>query len=212
MMRSRILNSIKKSFYVSKSIFRFQKRTLDITISLILLPILIFFTVIFFIFKIFKKDGEIFFIQKRMGKDLKPFHAIKFRTMTKSLTVSRAFSDQLEYDRITPFGHTLRKIRLDELPQIINVLKGEMSLIGPRPDSYEHAIKFLTIIPTYRLRYSIKPGISGLSQVRLGYAEGVNATKKKSKVDLYYINNMCFSLDSKIFFATIWTIVKALGK
>ena len=124
-----------------------------------------------------------------MGKNCEPFYAIKFRTMRGVNIIKRKFSDPIEEERITILGRVLRKIRLDELPQIINVIKGDMSLIGPRPDYYEHAIIYLDIIPNYASRYVIKPGISGLSQIRLGYAEGIDATKRKSNIDIYYINN-----------------------
>ena len=105
----------------------------------------------------------------------------------------------------------MRKIRLDELPQIINVIKGDMSLIGPRPDYYNHALIYLDNIPNYRNRHAIRPGISGLSQIRLGYAEGLNATKKKSKIDVYYIENVNIYLEIKIFFGTIITVLKGIG-
>ena len=87
--------------------------------------------------------------------------------MVSSDIIERKFSDPLEVDRITAFGKILRKIRIDELPQILNVIKGDMSLIGPRPDYYEHALLFLKNDPNYRMRHAIKPGISGLSQIRL---------------------------------------------
>ena len=125
--------------------------------------------------------------------------------------VYRKYDEPLETERITSFGRLLRKSRVDELPQIFNVLKGDMSLIGPRPDYYEHALLFLDNIPHYRLRHAIRPGISGLSQIRLGYVEGLNATRKKSKIDIYYIENVSIDLDMKIFLATLVTIIKCLG-
>ena len=123
----------------------------------------------------------------------------------------RNYSDPLEIERITPLGKLIRKARIDELPQIINVLKGDMSLIGPRPDVYEHALHFVNNIEKYRMRHVIRPGLSGLSQIRLGYAEGLEETKKKASVDIYYIKNISFSLDIKIFFGTIYTIFCGLG-
>lgn len=142
-----------------------------------------------------------------MGKDCKPFHAIKFRTMTKLDSVVRKYYEPLEQNRITRLGHILRKTKIDELPQILNVIRGDMSLIGPRPDYYDHALSFLEHVPYYRLRHSIRPGITGLSQIRLGYAEGLIATRKKSKIDIFYIENMCISLDLKIFIGTIVIIL-----
>ena len=145
-----------------------------------------------------------------MGKNCKPFYAIKFRTMIDTGVISRKYSDPLEVERITKLGLILRNTRIDELPQIINVIKGDMSLIGPRPDYYEHAIIFLESDPNYYSRHLVKPGISGLSQIRLGYAEGLSDTKRKSKVDMYYIENANFYLDVKIFIGTIIVIIKGI--
>ncbi len=193
------------------NLFWFSKRSFDIIFSIALLPILILSTIIIFFLNFIFNRGSIFFIQERMGKNCEPFYAIKYRTMIEVDVINRNYSDPLEVDRITFLGASLRKIRLDELPQILNVIKGDMSLIGPRPDYYKHAQFFLKNIPDYRQRHLIRPGISGLSQIRLGYAEGVSATKKKSRVDVYYIKNASFYLELKIFFATLAIIFKAMG-
>ena len=122
--------------------------------------------------------------------------------------IQRRFNDPIEQNRITPIGRILRKFRIDELPQIINVLKGDMSLIGPRPDYYEHALVFTKKIRGYRSRHIIRPGISGLSQIRLGYAVGVEATRNKALIDIFYIKNAGFKLDTKIVFGTILTVLR----
>ena len=197
-----------KTSMVSKHrTFWVYKRTFDIGISLLLLPFLIFFSIILFLLNIFFNKGTIYFVQKRMGKDCKPFYAIKFRSMTKVDLVIRKYSDPLELNRITRLGHILRKTKIDELPQILNVIKGDMSLIGPRPDYYDHALSFIEHIPYYQGRHVIRPGITGLSQIRLGYAEGLFETKKKSKVDIFYVKNLCFCLDLKILIGTILIII-----
>jgi len=103
-------------------------------------------------------------------------------------------------------------MRIDELPQILNVLKGEMSLIGPRPDYYVHALEYLENIKGYRDRHIIRPGITGLSQVKLGYAEGLDATAKKVSIDNYYIRNVGYINEFKIIFDTIIIIIKGMGK
>ena len=187
------------------------KRTFDLAMCFFLLPFLMFVTFMILFLNLFFNKGSVFFIQKRMGKDCEPFYAIKFRTMKKIDNINRKYFDPLETDRITPLGYILRKIRLDELPQILNVIRGDMSLIGPRPDYYEHALLFLDNVPYYKYRHSIRPGISGLSQIRLGYAEGIEATKKKSKIDIFYIQNVNTFLDIKIFFGTLQTVFKGLG-
>jgi lipopolysaccharide/colanic/teichoic acid biosynthesis glycosyltransferase len=206
----------KNSDYVEfmssgRKFYWFSKRVFDIIVSLILLPVLIFFTLILIMFNLFFNKGSIFYRQKRMGVNCSCFIAIKFRTMTNINIIQRKFDEPVEEHRITFLGQILRKTRVDELPQILNVLKGEMSLIGPRPDYYEHALIFLDEIKEYRVRHIIRPGISGLAQIRLGYAQGIEATRNKVKVDIYYIQNANWSLDLKIFFYTIITIFKGLG-
>jgi lipopolysaccharide/colanic/teichoic acid biosynthesis glycosyltransferase len=196
----------------SSTMFWKFKRLFDLLACLLLLPLFCIFLVIIYILNKFYNKGTVFFMQKRMGKDCKPFYAIKFRTMKPINVINRKYSDPLEIDRITPLGHLLRRYRIDELPQIINVFKGEMSLIGPRPDYYDHALFFLTNIPEYRYRHIIRPGISGLAQIRQGYAEGVDATRKKSIIDIFYIKNACLSLDIKICIGTIFTIIGGIIK
>jgi len=156
-------------------------------------------------------SGPLFYIQDRMGKDCKLFRVIKFRSMSQTDKVLRTHTDPIEHDRITTLGHFIRKIRLDELPQIINIIKGDMSLIGPRPDYYMHAQEFLLCVDGYRLRHKLRPGITGLSQIRLGYAEGIQETQLKSDIDNYYIENISFLLEIKILFGTIIVILRGGG-
>jgi len=160
----------------------------------------------------FFNSGSLFFIQDRMGKNCKVFSAIKFRTMVPTQEITRKYDEPIEVSRITSFGKILRKSRIDELPQILNVLKGEMSLIGPRPDYYEHAVEYLKNVKGYRERHIIRPGITGLSQIRLGYAEGLEATAKKVSVDNYYIQNVGYVIETKIIVNTIITIIRGMGK
>jgi lipopolysaccharide/colanic/teichoic acid biosynthesis glycosyltransferase len=208
------INSIYKKNNVKISGTQFYwifKRIFDISVSLSLLPLLIFITLCIFLCNFIFNPGSIFFVQERMGKDCKLFRAIKFRSMRTTKLIERNYDDPVETDRIPPFGKLLRKSRIDELPQILNVLQGEMSLIGPRPDYYEHAKVYLDTIHNYRDRHVIRPGITGLSQIRLGYAEGLKATMQKSTMDNYYINNTNFMMDTKILFGTIYIILAQLG-
>lgn len=204
MHKIKYLKSGNKLFWINKRLF-------DIIISMLLMPILMILCLLLMLLNKFLNPGPIIFTQLRMGKDCKPFKAIKFRTMLKTSQIQRKFDDPVEQDRITPLGRIFRKIRLDELPQIINVIKGDMSLIGPRPDYYDHALIFIDSVKGYRERHVIRPGISGLSQIRLGYAEGLTATRKKSEIDLFYIGNVGYKLELKIFFGTILTVFKGLG-
>ena len=210
MFQIKLDKKVKNDF--KKHSFWIFKRASDVSISLLLLPLFILISIILLFLNIFYNKGTVYFIQKRMGKDCKAFNAIKFRSMTRIDSVSRKYYEPLEENRITRLGHILRKTKIDELPQILNVILGDMSLIGPRPDFYDHALSFLDQVPSYRHRHKIRPGITGLSQIRLGYAEGLIATKKKSKIDIYYIKNLSFLLDLKIFFGTILVIINGFRK
>ena len=197
--------------YANK-LFWINKRIFDIILSLLLLPLFFIFGICLLVLNLFFNPGELFFIQKRMGKNCELFFAIKFRTMTSVKEITRKYDDPIETNRITSLGRILRKIRIDELPQILNVLKGDMSLIGPRPDYYVHALKYLEDIDGYRERYIIRPGITGLSQVRLGYVETLAATLKKTSIDNYYIQNAGYIIELKIIINTIIIIIRGLGK
>ena len=197
---------------VGKKLFWINKRIFDILVSILLLPPLFIIAIILFGFNKFYNSGELFFIQERMGKNCEVFFAIKFRTMTPIKEITRKYNDPIETNRITPLGRILRKLRIDELPQILNVLKGDMSLIGPRPDYYAHALEYLETIEGYRDRHVIRPGITGLSQVRLGYVESIEATIKKTYIDLCYIKNIGYIIELKIIFNTIFIIFRGLGK
>ncbi|WP_341863960.1 sugar transferase [Gymnodinialimonas sp. 57CJ19] len=154
--------------------------------------------------------GPLLFRQLRMGQGGRAFVVYKFRTMTCGMA-TRGAADPVETGRITPLGGLLRRMGLDELPQAVNVLRAEMSLIGPRPDSLPHAQEFLAKIPEYRRRLSVRPGISGLSQITLGYAEGVEATRAKALSDIEYINQAGFRMDLWIVWRTLVTIATGRG-
>jgi lipopolysaccharide/colanic/teichoic acid biosynthesis glycosyltransferase len=200
-----------KQTYENK-LFWINKRIFDIILCLLLLPVLFITAIILLVLNRFLNPGRLLFIQKRMGKNCEFFFAIKFRTMTHIKEITRKYDDPIETNRITPLGSVLRRARIDELPQILNVLKGEMSMIGPRPDYFPHALEYLKNIEGYRERYSIRPGITGLSQIRLGYVESLEGTSKKASIDNYYIKNVGYIIELKIIINTILIIIKGLGK
>ena len=193
-------------------LFWINKRIFDIVLSLFLLPLLFTIGIILLVLNLFLNKGRLLFIQKRMGKNCEFFFAIKFRTMTSIKEIRRKYDEPVEIDRITPLGKVLRKMRIDELPQILNVLKGDMSLIGPRPDYYVHALQYLKNVEGYRERHAIRPGITGLSQIRLGYVETLEAISKKTSIDNYYIQNLSYIIEYKIILNTIIIIIRGLGK
>lgn len=193
------------------SAFWAAKRMFDIGMSVLLMFFLVPIAAALMVLNRRYNPGPLMFPQTRMGRDLKPFTAYKFRSMLPSETITRSAADPIEVDRITGLGLLIRKMRIDELPQILNVLKGEMSLIGPRPDYYEHAREFVELIPEYSARHLVRPGISGFAQVTLGYAEGVDATRAKAHADLAYIRNASVALEVRIFWLTLLTVALRRG-
>ncbi|MEM7723181.1 MAG: sugar transferase [Pseudomonadota bacterium] len=186
------------------------KRGFDLVFSLILLvPMLIVAAALLVLNPMFNA-GPVFFVQDRMGRGCGAFRVIKFRTMSEACG-TRGPDDPMERDRITPLGRWLRATRVDELPQVWNVLRGEMSLIGPRPDDVSHARVYLECVPDYRRRHSIRPGISGLAQIRNGYAEGLDATCRKVEADLAYLRHAGLGLELWIFWRTVITVLLGRG-
>jgi exopolysaccharide biosynthesis polyprenyl glycosylphosphotransferase len=152
--------------------------------------------------------GPVLFVQERIGRDGKPFGLIKFRTMRQDgPRVSEWARDNNE--RITRVGRFLRRFRLDELPQLVNVLRGDMNLVGPRPHPACNYARFLDRIPYYRLRAIVRPGLTGWAQVRYGYANNLEEELEKMKYDLYYIKHRSVWLDLRIIAETMAVLVDA---
>lgn len=192
-------------------LFWIAKRAFDVVISLMLFPVLAISVIVLSILNPFLNTGSLFFVQERMGKDCRPFNAFKFRSMTEVDQVERGPDDPVERNRITVIGKFIRKCRLDELPQIYNVLRGDMSLIGPRPDYFPHAVSFKTNVRGYTERHIIRPGISGLAQVVLGYTEGTDETLKKVDLDHKYIRAASFTQETLLVYRTFLTVISGVG-
>lgn len=192
-------------------VFDLCKRAFDFLICLALLPLLALTAVALLILNPFKNKGPLMFRQKRMGQFCQPFTALKFRTMSDATGIARSADMPLEHDRITPLGKFLRKTRLDELPQIINVLMGDMSFVGPRPDYYEFALHYVDAIPGYAKRHRVLPGMTGLAQTEVGYVESTDATRRKVHADLYYIANSGFKLEMYVLWRTLVVIFTKKG-
>lgn len=153
--------------------------------------------------------GNPFFLQERLGKNGKVFKIIKIRTMRKNGNHSEWTKDG--DDRILKVGKFLRKVRFDELPQFWNVLKGDMAVVGPRPETPEIAAKLTEEIPLYPLRLKVKPGISGWAQLNWGYDRCIEDVKEKVSYDLYYIKNRSMVFDLRIMLQTIETMLLGRG-
>ena len=194
------------------TLFLAAKQLFDIVVSLILLCVLIPIGVILICLNPVLNPGPLLFVQKRMGRNCAAFPAIKFRTMQPCDNGPRDLNAPIENARIPPLGRILRQLRIDELPQILNVLRGEMSLIGPRPDYFEHALQCMIEIPNYGRRHIVSPGITGLAQTELGYAIGIEATREKVKADLNYIETRGFRTEARIILRTFSVILSRSGK
>jgi exopolysaccharide biosynthesis polyprenyl glycosylphosphotransferase len=183
------------------------RRVLDVFFSLI--GILFFILLIPFVFagNLFANRGTLLYTQKRVGKRGKKFRIIKFRTMIANAEENGAEWAKKNDTRVTVFGRILRKARLDEIPQFINVLKGEMSLIGPRPERPEFVKMLEKELPFYAIRHVVKPGLTGWAQVMYPYAHSVDDQHKKLMYDLYYIKERNLLMDLEIVIKTISTIL-----
>ena len=188
--------------------FLYYKQTTDTIISIISLLVLLPLLIVISVLIVVDSKGPIFFVQERIGKDGKPFNIIKFRTMyIDAEKKGPQWADKNDH-RITTIGYYLRKYRLDELPQFFNVIKGDMAIVGPRPERKVFIKKFEYELPHFNERLRVKPGITGLAQVNGGYEL---SPSEKLNLDLIYIKHLSFSIDLKILLKSIPVILFAKG-
>lgn len=188
------------------------KRFLDILLSMIAMIVLIPVYIGLAIGVKLSSPGPIFFLQERIGLNGKPFKIIKFRTMFVDAEKAGPQLSSTNDSRITPIGKFMRKLRFDEFPQFFNVLKGEMSLVGPRPERQFYIDQIVKIEPQFLQLTKVRPGITSWGQVKYGYAENVDQMVQRMKFDLLYIKNRTLALDFKIMLYTVMIIIKAKGK
>ncbi|MES2799440.1 MAG: sugar transferase [Bacteroidota bacterium] len=188
------------------------KRFLDVAISLIAIIILLPLYIILALIVKASSTGPIFFTQERIGLNGKTFQIIKYRTMFVGAEKNGPQLSSSSDPRITPIGKFLRKTRLDEFPQFYNVLVGEMSLVGPRPERQFYIDQIVAIEPQYLHLNKVRPGITSWGQVKYGYAENVEQMLQRMKYDLLYLKNRTIALDFKIMLYTILIIFKGAGK
>jgi lipopolysaccharide/colanic/teichoic acid biosynthesis glycosyltransferase len=185
------------------------KRLLDIAFSLLLLVLLSPVLLLAALAVLLTMGRPVLFAQERLGKDMKPFRVHKFRTMVRDAeAASGPVLAEEEDPRITPVGRVLRRFRIDELPQLVNIAMGEMSFVGPRPERAFFADDFVRDIPGYRERFRIKPGATGLAQVSGGYA---TTPERKLKYDLIYMYHGNLLMDVRIVADTIRVVLTGRG-
>lgn len=192
-----------RQYEIAKMVFDY---TIVLTSSLIVLPICLLTAIAIRI----ESPGKAIYTQTRIGQGNRPFTIYKLRSMRFDRHATEKFAGE-DDPRITRIGKIIRKLRIDELPQFYNVLRGEMSLIGPRPEQPSFVKEFDEIIPFYSYRHVVKPGITGWAQIRHGYAASTEDTKIKIQHDLYYIKNCSFQLDLYITFMTLKTMLTGFG-
>jgi exopolysaccharide biosynthesis polyprenyl glycosylphosphotransferase len=197
---------------IKTSVFLPGKRVIDIVLSLATAPIWLPLMAIVALVVRVSSTGPVIFSQRRIGLNGQPFTLHKFRTMRVGADDDGPRMASENDDRIVRGGAFLRRSRLDELPQIWNVIKGEMSLVGPRAEQIPFVRQFRKRIPFYDQRHLVRPGITGWAQVNFKYAESTADTIDKLSFDLYYIKHMSPVLDVQILWKTIWTVLTAAGR
>ena len=190
--------------------WRLLKRAFDITFTMcVFVFVFSWLWPILTVLQILLNPGPVFYKAERWGRNGKSFFCYKFRSMKPVTTASYQKTNKND-SRITPFGKILRKLNLDELPQFVNVLKGEMSIVGPRPHDAKENIELKGQINSYMWRHLVKPGVTGWAQVNgfRGGTKDMNLMRKRTECDLWYLENWSFWLDIQIIFLTVWRMIK----
>jgi exopolysaccharide biosynthesis polyprenyl glycosylphosphotransferase len=188
------------------------KRIIDIVVSLVVLILLSPLYLFLAVAVKFSSEGPIFFKQVRIGLHGKHFNIIKYRTMYINAEANGPALSSKNDKRITAIGRTLRKYRLDEIPQFYNVLVGDMSLVGPRPERQYYIDQIMQVAPHYKHLQRVRPGITSWGMVKYGYAENIQQMVERLKFDILYIENMSLAMDFRILIYTVKTILQGRGK
>jgi lipopolysaccharide/colanic/teichoic acid biosynthesis glycosyltransferase len=185
---------------------------LEIVISIIGLAIGLVIAPLILLGNLIGNRGKFFYTQERIGKNGIPFKILKLRTMINNAEANGAVFTTINDSRITAFGKFLRKTRIDEIPQFFNILKGEMGVIGPRPERPVFVCEIAERMPFYETRHVIKPGLTGWAQVNYSYGETIDDSLIKLQYDLYYIKHRSIFLDINIVLKTLSTVLFCRGQ
>lgn len=188
------------------------KRSVDLVAALLLLLVAFPIGILTSIAIKLESKGPVFYRQKRTGQYNVEFEVVKFRSMSNDAESDGAKWATKDDNRVTKVGKFIRKTRIDELPQIINVLKGEMSILGPRPEREVFIQNLEKEIPYYRFRHAVKPGVTGLAQVSYPYGASTEDAIWKHKFDIYYIKHHSLWLDIKVLFRTVKVVLFGMGR
>ncbi len=198
----------RSSLYVTK-----LKRLVDFALATVLIVLLSPLLLLIALLIRFSSKGPVLYTQERIGLNNRPFEVVKFRSMVHGAEdQSGPVWASVEDPRVTGLGKWLRRWRMDELPQLFNVIKGDMSLVGPRPERGVFVDEFLTAVPMYNQRHGLRPGITGWGQIHYDYAASREQTRDKLEYDLFYVKNASFLLDLAILLRTTRTLVGARGR
>lgn len=187
------------------------KRLFDLGLIVVFSPVIIPLMIVTAIIIKLESRGSVFFWQKRVGVHGKVFNMLKFRSMTTDSEKEGSQFAQNGDKRVTRFGRFIRKVRIDEVPQLWNIIQGDMSLIGPRPEQVSFVEQYEKAIPNYARRHVVRPGITGLAQVEQGYVDDESGTRTKLIYDLHYIDHLSFKMDMGIVWKTIYTMATGFG-
>ncbi len=196
----------------SRGLYRLFRRVVDAGVAVIGLVVLVPLLVVLAPLLKATSPGPLFFRQQRVGRGGRPFRLIKLRTMIPDAERLGPNWTAVDDPRVTPLGRWLRRTRLDELPQVINILRGEMSLIGPRPERPELVAQLARDIPFYRARHAVRPGLTGWATIHQGYASSTADSLRKLQYDLYYIKHQSPYLDALILLGTLATVLRLRGR
>lgn len=186
------------------------KRVIDVIGATLLLVPLAIITPLVWVGNLFGNRGPLFYSQTRVGKNDRSFNILKFRTMTPGGSTSQWTS--LDDPRVTPFGRFLRMSHVDELPQVVNVLRGELALVGPRPEQPQYVAELAEKLPYYHLRHTVRPGITGWAQVKYPYGSSEQDALEKLQFEFYYLRHQSLGLDTRILVRTLRASVSGQGR